>query len=209
MGRIRFTDTNGTFSIENAENYSGLYFPIAGKTGLKSAVTPNLGGDSKIDQETFLLEPVTIESLHNNRSTRNFWCRTADGGCWSVTGTSAEQESQKFTPAQDASTLTAGFMWQTVKRVSEAYHLEAEVTSFVPVDETAEIRYVRIRNLAEAILRSCIQYGPKALGTPDDYEARSNLMWNASWAINGFLAMGTPRLGVTALFNPVFPAIGK
>ena len=149
MGRIRFTDTNGTFSIENAENYSGLYFPIAGKTGLKSAVTPNLGGDSKIDQETFLLEPVTIESLHNNRSTRNFWCRIADGGCWSVTGTSAEQESRKFTPAQDASTLTAGFMWQTVKRVSEAYHLEAEVTSFVPVDETAEIMYVRIRNLAE------------------------------------------------------------
>ncbi len=47
-------------------------------------------------------------------------------------------------------------------------------------------------SMAEAILRSCIQYGPKAIETPDDYEARANLMWNASWAINGFLDMGKP-----------------
>lgn len=47
-------------------------------------------------------------------------------------------------------------------------------------------------SLAEAILRSCIQYGPQAIQTPDSYEARANLMWNASWAINGFLDMGKP-----------------
>lgn len=45
-------------------------------------------------------------------------------------------------------------------------------------------------SLAEAILRSCVKYGPKAIQTPDDYEARANLMWNATWAINGFLKMG-------------------
>lgn len=47
-------------------------------------------------------------------------------------------------------------------------------------------------SLAEAILRSCVKYGPKAIQTPDDYEARANLMWNAAWAINGFLKMGKP-----------------
>ena len=47
-------------------------------------------------------------------------------------------------------------------------------------------------SLAEAILRSCVKYGPQALETPDSYEARANLMWNASWAINGFLDMGKP-----------------
>ena len=47
-------------------------------------------------------------------------------------------------------------------------------------------------SLAEAILRSCVKYGPKAIETPDDYEARANLMWNAAWAINGFLDMGKP-----------------
>ncbi len=45
-------------------------------------------------------------------------------------------------------------------------------------------------SLAEAILRSCITYGPRAMENPNDYEARANLMWNASWAINGFLKMG-------------------
>ena len=47
-------------------------------------------------------------------------------------------------------------------------------------------------SLAEAILRSCVKYGPQAIRTPDDYEARANLMWNAAWAINGFLDMGKP-----------------
>ena len=47
-------------------------------------------------------------------------------------------------------------------------------------------------SLAEAILRSCIRYGPKAIEVPNDYEARANLMWNAAWAINGFLKVGKP-----------------
>lgn len=47
-------------------------------------------------------------------------------------------------------------------------------------------------NLAEAILRACIQYGPQAIEHPDNYEARANLMWCSSWAINGFLKMGKP-----------------
>ena len=75
MKYIKFQDKKGTFTIQSPENYSGLYFPLAGDGGLKSSITPNLGGDSKTDQNHFLLEPVSIENLHNNRSTRNFWCR--------------------------------------------------------------------------------------------------------------------------------------
>lgn len=70
MKYIKFQDKNGSFSIENPENYSGLYIPLAGENGLKSAITPSLGGDSKLDQNHFLLEPVSIENLHNNRNTR-------------------------------------------------------------------------------------------------------------------------------------------
>ena len=36
MNKIEFTDKNGTFRIHNPENYSGLYLPLAGETGLKS-----------------------------------------------------------------------------------------------------------------------------------------------------------------------------
>ena len=150
MDAIRFLNQDGVFSLENPENYSGLYLPIAGNTGLKGAVTPNFGGDSKLDQETFLLEPVTIESLHNARSTRNFWCRVNGAGCWSVTGVSAEAESRRFTNEQEESTLTAGFLWQTCKRVSRQYRLEAEVTAFIPEQDSVELLRVRVRNLADA-----------------------------------------------------------
>ena len=149
MEKIYFMDTSGTFSIKNPENYSALYFPIANEKGLKSSVTPNLGGDSKIDQNTFLYEPVSVENLHNNRSTRNFWCKVDGAGCWSVTGVSSEEENKKFTEDQDHSELTAGLMWQTVRRVSKTYGLVSEVTSFVPLEENVEIMHVKIRNADE------------------------------------------------------------
>lgn len=149
MEAIRFLDNDGVFRLEQPENYSYLYFPIAGENGLKSSVTPNLGGDSKLNQEAFLLEPVSAENLHNNRATRNFWCIVEGAGCWSATGASAEAESRKFTGEQEECTLTAGLMWQTVKRSSKQYQLEAEITSFVPVDENVELMYVTLRNTAE------------------------------------------------------------
>lgn len=149
METIRFLGSDGVFQIDQPENYSYLYFPIAGEKGLKSCVTPNLGGDSKINQEAFLLEPVSSENLHNNRSTRNFWCIVENEGCWSVTGASAEAENQKFTGEQDESTLTAGLMWQTVKRNSKKYKLEAEITSFVAVDDNVEVMCVTLRNAAQ------------------------------------------------------------
>lgn len=43
---------------------------------------------------------------------------------------------------------------------------------------------------AEGLLRTCIHYGPVALRYPDDYEARANLMWTSSLAINGLLSCG-------------------
>ena len=121
MKYIKFQDKNGSFSIENPENYSGLYIPLAGENGLKSAITPSLGGDSKLDQNHFLLEPVSIENLHNNRNTRNFWCKIKGKGYWSACGVSAEQEFQKYTDKQDKSSLEAGFMWQKLHRTSEKY----------------------------------------------------------------------------------------
>ena len=153
METIRFLDKDGTFSIDQPENYSGLYFPVAGENGIKSSLSPCLGGDSKINQNTFLLEPASIENLHNNRSSRNFWCIVEDAGAWSVTGVSAEEECKKFTGLQDKSCLEAGFMWQSVTRKSEKYQLEAKVTSFVPLKHDVEILYVETRNTGRTVKR--------------------------------------------------------
>lgn len=151
MQEIRFVGEDGTFSIDKPENYSYLYFPIAGEQGLKSSVTPNLGGDSKLNQNAFLMEPVSAENLHNNRSSRNFWCIMEDGGAWSVTGASAAQESRKFTKDQDQSELKAGLMWHTITRKSLEYPLEAQVDSFVPLGHNVEIMQVILRNTGAAV----------------------------------------------------------
>ncbi|MBF4692608.1 iron-containing alcohol dehydrogenase [Fusibacter ferrireducens] len=39
----------------------------------------------------------------------------------------------------------------------------------------------------EGLMKTIIQYGPIAMAEPNNYEARANLMWTSSWAINGFL----------------------
>ena len=44
--------------------------------------------------------------------------------------------------------------------------------------------------MCEGLLKACIKYGPLAIEQPDNYEARANLMWAASWAINGSLSLG-------------------
>lgn len=49
--------------------------------------------------------------------------------------------------------------------------------------------YVQNR-MAESLLKTAINYGTKALAEPENYEARANLMWTASLAINGLLSSG-------------------
>lgn len=49
--------------------------------------------------------------------------------------------------------------------------------------------YIQDR-LAEAMLKTCIHYGPVALSQADNYEARANLMWTGSLALNGLLGSG-------------------
>lgn len=42
----------------------------------------------------------------------------------------------------------------------------------------------------EGLMKTVIKYAPVALKEPDNYEARANLMWASSWAINGFVNGG-------------------
>ena len=44
--------------------------------------------------------------------------------------------------------------------------------------------------ISEAILKTCINYGPIAIDNPRNYEARANLMWASSLAINGLIKYG-------------------
>ena len=44
--------------------------------------------------------------------------------------------------------------------------------------------------IAEGLMRSLIHSSEIAVKNPRDYEARSNIMWTATWALNTLIAMG-------------------
>lgn len=56
---------------------------------------------------------------------------------------------------------------------------------FSPVSGT----FVQDR-LADALLKTCITYGPVALKDPENYEARANLLWAGTLALNELLTYG-------------------
>lgn len=42
----------------------------------------------------------------------------------------------------------------------------------------------------EGMLKTVVKYAPIAIAEPENYEARANIMWTSSWAINGFINGG-------------------
>jgi len=148
MSQIRFLDKNGSFEVNDPGHTSGLYLPLASNKGLKSAVTPDFGGDAKTDQNHFLIAPKSIMNLSTDRDTRNFFLVFNDE-LWSVTGASASQEASKFTEAEDEVKLRAGRMWQTVTRKHKAKNILATTTIFSLLDINSEVMIVEIENIGK------------------------------------------------------------
>lgn len=48
--------------------------------------------------------------------------------------------------------------------------------------------------IMEGLMKTVVKYAPIALKEPNNYEARANLMWASSWAINGFVNGGKKRI---------------
>ena len=46
---------------------------------------------------------------------------------------------------------------------------------------------------AESVMRVLIDEGPKTVAHPRDYDARANVVWAATWALNTAIGMGVPQ----------------
>ena len=146
----RFDGRDGEFRCDDADALGNVYFPLANELGLLSAITPDLAGDIKLDQHTFLNLPVSFEDLTLVRSARNFWLTFPNARPWAVGGRSVWQRAAGER-ADDGETarLESGFLWQTLTRTNTVRGVEATVTSFVPAaGGTFEIMHVAIRNIA-------------------------------------------------------------
>lgn len=147
--RWRFLDENAGFEWENPHTINELYFPLCNEAGMMSSVTPRLNGDAKVGQNAFLMLPVTMEDLHNNRSGRNFWIWDPVLGAYSLTGNSAKQLSEQFSDKVQCK-VTGEFLAHTLERVDEQNGICSRIVSFCPCgDDTVELMWVRVTNISE------------------------------------------------------------
>lgn len=143
-----FTDNIGSFISEGAGSIRSLYFPL-GNEKIMSSISPDLYGDIKTGQDSFLLTPVSRIDLTDSRSSRNFWVRANDK-IWSATGVSKDikqTQSDKFK-------LQAGLLWHKVTRENKGVGLRAEILSFVPATEDpVEIMQVKLTNISSKSIK--------------------------------------------------------
>ena len=135
-----YTGNGPDFHARDPHGSRGIYFPLCGPSAreIKSAVTPFLSGDSKVDKNHFLLKPVSCEDLR--WPARNFFvsiegkcvCSFADSGPWEV---------------------EAGPLWFRSLRHYEAVGLGLGALGFVPVSgENLEVwRFTCHNEAAEEI----------------------------------------------------------
>ena len=99
-----------------------FYAPLFGKDalGLKSAITPFLSGDIKIDKFHYLTRPASREDLRN--PLRDFFVFIKDKGVFSL--------SQESGP--DSASVEIGPLWHKLKRTHPAAGLEINAINFVP-----------------------------------------------------------------------------
>lgn len=88
-----------------------------------------------------------------------------------------------------ASILDPEYTFTVSKKQTAAGTADIMSHIFESYFNNTEGAYIQAR-FAESLLKTCIRYGRIAVEKPDDYEARSNLMWASSLAINGLLSCG-------------------
>jgi len=139
----RFIDDSAAFLARNPDKVSRLYFPLAGESGIMSSISPNLHGDIKTGQHSFLTVPVSTEDLSNTLYSRNFWLYIHGYGAWSI----AFGES-------DETLVEAGFLWHKVIKINKKLGIKVEAMNFVPAGgEPAELMSVDISNVSRKKLK--------------------------------------------------------
>ncbi|ECJ0310144.1 iron-containing alcohol dehydrogenase [Salmonella enterica] len=76
---------------------------------------------------------------------------------------------------------------QTANGVVDAFVHVLEQYITWPVNASVQDR------MAEGLLNTLKEEGPKVLSMPGDYDARANIMWSATIALNGLLRTGVPE----------------
>lgn len=160
-----------SFSSRQATELKTIYFPLCGvdSTGIKSAVTPSLSGDIKIDSLRYLTKPVSTEDLRDNL--RDFFCHVEGKGVFSLARASASVDSA----------VAAGPLWHKLTRRHPKAGLVMEAVNFVPVTgENVELMRVGVKNISRKTIRFTPTFSlpifARALANKHDHEHVTSLL---------------------------------
>ena len=90
---------------------------------------------------------------------------------------------------------------QIANGIADAFVHTVEQYLTYPVKALAQDRF------AEGLLQTLIEIAPAALAEPADYDARANLMWTATLALNGLIGAGVPQDWATHMIGHELTAL--
>ncbi len=149
---IEFLNERADFRLLEADQSSGLYFPLANTSGVMAGITPRLHGDNKIDQNSFLMEPVSVENLHTTNMGRNVWFRLNREHVWAASGCAPMQEYATYGSSKDEIDqvwVEAGKLWHKLIRKNNELGVQLTIANYAPVGHRAEIMKVTINNIGD------------------------------------------------------------
>ncbi|MFC1709347.1 GH36-type glycosyl hydrolase domain-containing protein [Candidatus Omnitrophota bacterium] len=136
----KFINKSSTFIAKNPQNTSYLYFPLANEAEMMSSITPQLAGDIKTDNNSFLMLPTSRPDLALTNSARNIWIHlTKSKKTWSLA-------SDK----KDSTILEAGLLYHKIIKKNTNLGLEAQITNFVPASKDhVELMLIKLTNISK------------------------------------------------------------
>lgn len=177
-----------SFRSFTAVNDRLIYAPLCGVDGasVKSAITPFLSGDIKIDKSHYLTKPASREDLRV--PVRNFFVRVEGKGVLGMAQRSAD----------DDSCVEIGQLWHKLVRTNKAFGLELTALSFVPVSgEKMELTRFTVRNIATADVAftptAVIPVFARSLANKHDHEHVTALLQRVDQLPQGVVVAPTMR----------------
>jgi len=136
----QFHNDGMTFSSKDATGIKTIYAPLCGTdaNSIKSAISPSLSGDIKIDRYHYITKPTSREDLRC--PLRDFFVYIKGQGIFSLA-----QES-----STDSATVTIGSLWHMLERKHKKAGISLTAVNFVPSsNETVELMRVTIKNISK------------------------------------------------------------
>ncbi|MFC1645918.1 cellobiose phosphorylase, partial [Candidatus Omnitrophota bacterium] len=137
----KFIDKSSTFTAKNPQDISFLYFPLANEAEMMSSISPELKGDIKTDNNSFLMLPTSRADLPDTNSSRNFWIYlNKSKKVWPLAKDSKNKVS---------TSLEAGLLYHKLVKKNTKLGLEAEITNFVPSSKDhVELMLIKLTNIS-------------------------------------------------------------